>query len=56
LSYASAHQTRLSIPVGIAFNFIFVLKLNSRPGKSGEYGNVIPGKSDMLSGNFSQQY
>jgi len=26
-----------------------------RPGKSGEYGNVIPGKYDMLAGNFSQQ-
>jgi len=24
----------------------------NRPGKSGEFGNVILGKSDMLMGNF----
>jgi len=27
-----------------------------RPGKTGEFGNVIPGKYDMLAGNCSQQY
>jgi len=28
----------------------------TRPGKSGEFGNVILGKSDLLVGNFSQQH
>jgi len=26
----------------------------TRPGKTGEFGNVIPGKCDKLAGNFLQ--
>jgi len=34
----------------LAYMWLLVI---SKPGKSEEYGNVIPGKSDILVGNFS---
>jgi len=47
----------MQLAVAIQFELLLATSLlSARLGKIGEYGNVIPRKPDMLTGNFLQQH